>query len=540
MKRFLILLAFFVSSSLAVSAQSPAFRIASAMDVYYAALRELEAAYVDTVDAEKLVKRGLQAMLNSLDPYTEYIEEANSEDIELMTTGAYGGIGAVIKKKDSCGVMISEPYIGSSAVKYGLEPGDIILAIDGEDVIPLSPTECSNRMKGVPGTDVRFTVIKGKSGDTLDIVVTRERVHISDVVYSGILRDSIGYIKISGFTQGGAKDVRAAYEKLAADGRMKRLVLDLRGNGGGLMDEAIGIVSLFVPYGSEVVSSKGRIEGMNKVYRTSEAPLDTLIPMMVMVNSGSASSSEIVAGALQDLDRALIAGKRTYGKGLVQTIREVGYNDRIKLTTAKYYTPSGRCVQAIDYSNRNEDGSVGAIPDSLKKAFYTRSGRTVYDGGGITPDLDVDDVLYSRVSASLVMNDIIGEYAIEYYRLHDSIASPSEFRLSDEEYEDFVRFAEKKDFDFRTGSAVQLEQLLKTARNEGLYDIYRTQLDALSDIVSADKRSVLELKKDEISQILEEEIVIRYYYRPGGTESFLRNDNQLVKALDGFKNGSRL
>ena len=540
MKRFLILLAFFVSSSLAVSAQSPAFRIASAMDVYYAALRELDAAYVDTVDAEKLVKRGLQAMLNSLDPYTEYIEEANSEDIELMTTGAYGGIGAVIKKKDSCGVMISEPYIGSPAVKYGLEPGDIILAIDGEDVIPLSPTECSNRMKGVPGTDVRFTVIKGKSGDTLDIVVTRERVHISDVVYSGILRDSIGYIKISGFTQGGAKDVRAAYEKLAADGRMKRLVLDLRGNGGGLMDEAIGIVSLFVPYGSEVVSSKGRIEGMNKVYRTSEAPLDTLIPMMVMVNSGSASSSEIVAGALQDLDRALIAGKRTYGKGLVQTIREVGYNDRIKLTTAKYYTPSGRCVQAIDYSNRNEDGSVGAIPDSLKKAFYTRSGRTVYDGGGITPDLDVDDALYSRVSASLVMNDIIGEYAIEYYRLHDSIASPSEFHLSDEEYEDFVRFAEKKDFDFRTGSAVQLEQLLKTARNEGLYDIYRTQLDALSDIVSADKRSVLELKKDEISQILEEEIVIRYYYRPGGTESFLRNDNQLVKALDGFKNGSRL
>lgn len=540
MKRFLILLAFFVSSSLAVSAQSPAFRTASAMDVYYAALRELDAAYVDTVDAEKLVKRGLQAMLNSLDPYTEYIEEANSEDIELMTTGAYGGIGAVIKKKDSCGVMISEPYIGSPAVKYGLEPGDIILAIDGEDVIPLSPTECSNRMKGVPGTDVRFTVIKGKSGDTLDIVVTRERVHISDVVYSGILRDSIGYIKISGFTQGGAKDVRAAYEKLAADGRMKRLVLDLRGNGGGLMDEAIGIVSLFVPYGSEVVSSKGRIEGMSKVYRTSEAPLDTLIPMMVMVNSGSASSSEIVAGALQDLDRALIAGKRTYGKGLVQTIREVGYNDRIKLTTAKYYTPSGRCVQAIDYSNRNEDGSVGAIPDSLKKAFYTRSGRTVYDGGGITPDLDVDDVLYSRVSASLVMNDIIGEYAIEYYRLHDSIASPSEFRLSDEEYEDFVRFAEKKDFDFRTGSAVQLEQLLKTARNEGLYDIYRTQLDALSDIVSADKRSVLELKKDEISQILEEEIVIRYYYRPGGTESFLRNDNQLVKALDGFKNGSRL
>lgn len=540
MKRFLILLAFFVSSSLAVSAQSPAFRIASAMDVYYAALRELDAAYVDTVDAEKLVKRGLQAMLNSLDPYTEYIEEANSEDIELMTTGAYGGIGAVIKKKDSCGVMISEPYIGSPAVKYGLEPGDIILAIDGEDVIPLSPTECSNRMKGVPGTDVRFTVIKGKSGDTLDIVVTRERVHISDVVYSGILRDSIGYIKISGFTQGGAKDVRAAYEKLAADGRMKRLVLDLRGNGGGLMDEAIGIVSLFVPYGSEVVSSKGRIEGMNKVYRTSEAPLDTLIPMMVMVNSGSASSSEIVAGALQDLDRALIAGKRTYGKGLVQTIREVGYNDRIKLTTAKYYTPSGRCVQAIDYSNLNEDGSVGAIPDSLKKAFYTRSGRTVYDGGGITPDLDVDDALYSRVSASLVMNDIIGEYAIEYYRLHDSIASPSEFHLSDEEYEDFVRFAEKKDFDFRTGSAVQLEQLLKTARNEGLYDIYRTQLDALSDIVSADKRSVLELKKDEISQILEEEIVIRYYYRPGGTESFLRNDNQLVKALDGFKNGSRL
>ena len=515
-----------------IFAQSANFKTGKALEVQYNILRELNAGFVDTIDTEKLINKGISAMLGSLDPYTEYIPDENEEDLEMMRTASYGGIGAVIRKVDSIGVLISQPYLGSPAVKYGLEPGDFILAIDGQSVLPLPVDKCSERMKGQPGTQVKFLVKKGRTGETQEIVVTRERVHIPDVSYSGVLRDSIGYIRHDAFTEGGSRDFRRAFEGLQEKG-IKHLLIDLRSNGGGIVDEAVNILSLFLPKGTSVVSAKGRSPQSVFDMKTPQEPLDTLIPITVLVNSGSASASEIIAGAIQDLDRGMIAGTRTYGKGLVQGFRPVGYNGSLKFTTAKYYTPSGRCVQAIDYSNRNSDGSVGAVPDSLKKAFKTlKKGRTVYDGGGITPDTLIKAEVYSRPAYSLVANDIFGEYAIEYYKKHPSIAAAAEFALTDAEYEEFVAFASKKEFDSRSAAQAQLDHMIKSAKNEDLYEPYKEAFDALEKSLKISKEEMLRVKKAEFKPLLEEEIVYKYYYTPGRVESIIRNDKQLHKTLE--------
>ena len=518
-----------------IYAQSANFKTGKALEVQYNILRELNAGFVDTIDTEKLINKGISAMLSSLDPYTEYIPDENEEDLEMMRTASYGGIGAVIRKVDSIGVLISQPYLGSPAVKFGLEPGDFILAIDGESVLPLPVDKCSERMKGQPGTQVKFLVKKGRTGEEKEIVVTRERVHIPDVSYSGVLRDTVGYIRHEAFTEGGSRDFRKAFEGLQQKG-IKHLLIDLRGNGGGIVDEAVNILSLFLPKGTSVVSAKGRSAQSVFDMKTQQEPLDTLIPITVLVNSGSASASEIIAGAIQDLDRGMITGTRTYGKGLVQGFRPVGYNGSLKFTTAKYYTPSGRCVQAIDYSNRNSDGSVGAVPDSLKKAFKTlKKGRTVYDGGGITPDTLIKTEVYSRPAYSLVANDIFGEYAIEYYKKHPSIAAAAEFALTDAEYEEFVKFAAGKNFDSRSAAQAQLDQMLKAAKNEDLYEPYKEAFDALEKSLKISKEEMLRVKKAEFKPLLEEEIVYKYYYTPGRVESIIRNDSQLHQVLDLIK-----
>ena len=386
-------------------------------------------------------------------------------------------------------------------------------------------------MKGQPGTDVRFLVVKGRSRDTVEVTVRRERIHLSDVKYSGIIRDSIGYISVTGFTENMSEELKQHVLSLKEKG-IKRLVLDLRGNGGGIMEEAVRTVSLFVPKGTLVVTSRGRSPMSEGAYYTREEPIDTLMPILVMTNSTSASSSEIVAGALQDLDRATIGGRRTFGKGLIQTVISTPYDSRVKFTTGKYYTPSGRCVQAIDYSHRNEDGSVGAVPDSLRKPFKTACGRTVYDGGGIAPDIEVVAPEYSRSVVSLVYNGIDGDYAIEYYKKNPQVAPPSQFRLTDAEYEDFVQYASKRDFDSRSATETMLDQMYKAAERDGFDKVYGSEIAALRDKVRMDKAAMLRLKKDEILPVIEQEIAVKYYYEAGGIEVTLRSDSQLDAVID--------
>lgn len=529
-------------SGAGAKAQSKSFRLTQALEVQYNILQSLAADYVDTVDFGNILNIGIDAMLASLDPYTEYIPEEGSEAIDLMRTATYGGIGAVIKKIDSLGVQITQPTIGSPAVRFGLEPGDIILEIDGVDVKPLSADECSKRMRGNPGTQVRFRVKKGKSGEIKDIVVTRDRIHTSDVSYSGFLKDRKGaatrdgYIRIDGFTLNGAEDVRKAVTELKERGA-ERIVLDLRNNGGGLMEEAVNIVGIFVPKGTLVVYAKGRGEGTDFSYMTTKEPVDTTIPLMVMVNSSSASSSEIVAGALQDLDRAVIMGTRTYGKGLVQSFRPVGYDGRLKLTISKYYTPSGRCVQAVDYTHRNPDGSVGTVPDSLKKAFTTKEGRTVYDGGGITPDVEIKSRANSRTAYAVYGAGLLDDWSVEYYTRHDSIAPAGSFRLSDGEYGEFVKFAASKKFDHRSSAEVIYDKMVLEAKTEGIYEADREYYDSLGKKLKLSKEEMLMLKKDELKPLLEEDIAQKYYYIPGRVENSLITDEPLRDAVEKWKQG---
>ena len=501
-----------VSVSVETKAQSQDFKLGQSLEVEYAVLRELAQAYVDTVNFDKMVITGVRAMLATLDPYTVYISEDEGEDFELLTTGNYGGVGALIRKAPGEGVRIIEPYEGSPAAKYGLEPGDTIIEIDGIPVCEETSEQSSGRMKGQPGTEVKFKLIKGRTKDTVDVTVVRERIHVSDITYAGIYKDDIGYIQLTGYTAKMAEEFKETLLRLKEAGA-KRLVIDLRDNGGGVMDEAISLVSLFVPKGTLVVSSKGRVPEMNREYRTTESPVDTLMPLLVMVNGNSASASEITAGALQDLGRATIAGTRSFGKGLIQSVRPMPYNTQMKLTTGKYYTPSGRCVQAIDYSNRHEDGSLDKDAN-----------------GGIAPDITVEDHPYSRPTVSLIYYDILGSYAIEYYLKHMTI--DRDFHLTDAEYEDFVAYAAAQDFDARTAAQTALEQMIRAAKAEDLYDNYKEEIEALQKKVNMDKAAVLRAKKAEILPLVEQEIVTCYYFNRASVPVALRYDEQLREAVD--------
>lgn len=510
-------------------AQSESFKLGQWTEINNAILKELNRSYVDSLPLDRIEKAGIQAMLESLDPYTVYIPEEDNEDLQLMIAKTYGGIGAVIYKPEKDGnVIINEPYKGSPADKYGLRCGDEILEIDGATTHGLSTQEASDRMKGKPGTSVKFKVKKVRTGEIVDIDVVRERIHLPDVEYAGMLDDTTGYIYQSGFTQNVSSDIRNAVLKLKKEG-MQKLVLDLRGNGGGLMGEAIDIVSLFVPKGSLVVTSKGLAEGSETHFRTKYDPIDTEIPIIVMVDSGSASASEIVSGALQDLDRATICGTRTFGKGLVQSIRPLPYNGQLKITTAKYYTPSGRCVQAIDYSNRNEDGSVGHIPDSLTHEFKTAHGRTVRDGGGITPDHIIEAKDYSRLTYSLVASGVIQNYAIEFARNHENVEE--DFHLTDEMWNDFVEYAGTQTFDYRSSAMTLLDMMKKELEQDGLSEAVAEQTAALQKALEMDKETFLNLKRQEIQPFIEEEIVVRYHFQEAGIKIRLRYDDQLREAL---------
>ncbi len=517
-------------SAISSSAQSKDFKLGKWTEIHNSIIRELNKSYVDSLPVDRIMRAGVDAMLEALDPYTIYIPEEENEDLQMMLSKTYGGIGAIIHKKKDENVIINEPYFGSPAYKNGLQCGDEILEIDSVPTKGLETKESSDRMKGKPGTTVVFKVKKVRSNDTLDIPIIRERIHFPDIEYAGMLDDTTGYILQSGFTENVSGELKEEFMKLKSLG-MKRLVLDLRGNGGGLMSEAINIVSLFVPKGSLVVSSKGNDERSLKEFRTVSEPVDTLIPLIVMIDSGSASSSEIVTGALQDLDRATVMGKRSYGKGLVQSIRPLPYNGQMKITTAKYYTPSGRCVQAIDYAHRSEDGSVGHIPDSLTKEFHTRSGRIVRDGGGITPDIEIEAPSYSRLVYSLVMNGIIDQYVLEFARKRELTGNVDDFHYSDEDFEEFVNFAKTQEFDYRSSARTLFDQMKKELEKDGLAESMREELSALEKAMQMDKEKFIRLKKDEIIPFIEEELATRFWYQEAGIRVRLRYDKQLEKAL---------
>ncbi len=518
------------SASYSLYAQSQSFKLGQWAEIHNSILKELNRSYVDSLPVDRIMRAGVDAMLEELDPYTVYVPEEENEDLQMMLSKTYGGIGAIIHKKKEENVVINEPYAGSPAQKYGLQCGDEIIEIDGVPTKGLETKESSDRMKGKPGTTVVFKIRKVRTGDTLLVPVVRERIHFPDIEYAGMLDDTTGYILQSGFTENVSGELRARFQDLKKQG-MKRLVLDLRGNGGGLMSEAVNIVSLFVPKGTVAVTSRGNAPESHREYRTTTEPVDTEIPIIVMIDSGSASSSEIVAGALQDMDRAVIMGKRSYGKGLVQSIRPVAYDGQVKVTTAKYYTPSGRCVQAIDYSNRNEDGSVGHIPDSLTKEFRTASGRIVRDGGGITPDVDIDFKDYSRLVYSLVLGGVLDQYVIDYCRRHDSIPAVDDFHFSDADFEDFITFAKTQEFDYRSSAKTYFDQMKKELRKDGLEETMSAELAALDKALEMDKERFIRLKKDEIVPFIEEELATRYWFQEAGVKVRLRYDDQLKKAL---------
>ncbi|MCQ2184949.1 MAG: S41 family peptidase [Bacteroidales bacterium] len=528
-KRMIILLLALVP--VLSQAQSKSFKMGSWVEIQNSIIRELNRSYVDSLPVDRMMRAGIDAMLDELDPYTVYVPEEENEDFKLMVRKSYGGLGAVIRKPSLSGpVIINEPYYGSPAYKCGVVCGDEVLAIDGESVVGLKVDQCSERMKGIPGTDVVLTMKKLRSGDTLDVRIRREEIHIPDIDWYGILEDGVtGYIHQTGFTDGCAECVRSAVLEMKKKG-MKRLVIDLRGNGGGLLDEAVDEVGLFVGKGSVVVTSRAH-SSQTTEYRTTKSPIDTKLPLIVMIDPSSASASEIVSGALQDLDRATIMGERSFGKGLVQSIRPLAYNGQLKVTTAKYYTPSGRCVQAIDYAERDESGAVKHIPDSLTNEFRTIGGRIVRDGGGITPDREIKGHEYSRISYALVAYAITDDFVLDYVRRHAQIAPLDKFSLSDADFEDFVTFASSREFDCRSSARTWFDKMKEELAKDGLTESAREGLSALEKILDMEKADYIRLVRDEIVPILEEEIAVRYYYQGAGVQVRLRYDDQLRTAL---------
>ena len=530
MKRTLLLIGL-LGVTLTAGAQSPRFKLGKWSEIQTAILQELNRSYVDSLPVDRIERRGIDAILADLDPYTVYIPEEDNENLQMMIHKTYGGIGAVIYKPDVQGpVIINEPYANSPAAKNGLVCGDEIYAIDGEPTAGLTSQQSSEKMRGDPGTQVTFQVKKLSTGEMVDIVVTRERIKLGDIEYAGMLDDKVGYISQNGFTDGVGAELRQKVTELKKQG-MQLLVLDLRGNGGGLMNEAAEIVSVFVPKGSLVVSAQGREKNASYSLRTEKDPVDEKLPLIVLVDSGSASASEIVAGALQDMDRATIMGERTFGKGLVQSIRPLPYGGELKITTAKYYTPSGRCVQAIDYAQRREDGSVASIPDSLTHEFKTAHGRVVRDGGGITPDVKLDFHEYSRLTYSLVTYGILEQYALEFVRHHASIPPVEEFHLSDADYEDFIAFAKGKEFDYRSSAKTYFDRAKEELKRDGLDTAMQAELDALEKSLNMEKEDFLRLKKDEIVPFIEEEIAVRYYFQEAGVKIRIRYDDALRQAI---------
>lgn len=509
------------------------FEIAKNLDIFATLYKEVNTYYVDDINPSKIIKTGIDAMLQSLDPYTNYIPEDDIEDYRTMTTGHYGGIGAVIGEKNKK-IMIIMPYENYPAYQSGLKIGDEIIAIDGKDVSGKNSSEISKLLKGQPGTKIKVTINRYGKKEQQTFELIRQKIKIENLPYVGMIDNEVGYLHLTDFTQNSSKEVKDAIIELKQKGA-KKLIFDLRDNPGGQLQEAINISNLFIPKNLEVVSTKGKNQEWNKTYNSTEAPLDTEIPLVVLTSGRSASASEIVSGVIQDYDRGVLVGEKTFGKGLVQQIRSLSYNSQLKITCAKYYIPSGRCIQAIDYSHKKEDGTAGKIADSLKREFKTRNGRIVYDGSGLYPDVTVARPELHPITQSLITKDLIFNYATKYYYEHPKIVSPKEFKISDKEYNEFVKWLEGKDYDYITKIENDVESLVENAKKEKYYEGIKDQIEQLKQKISHNKESDLQKFKKEITQVLESEIISRYYLQKGIIEASFDNDVDILEALSILK-----
>jgi carboxyl-terminal processing protease len=506
------------------------FEITRNLDIFSTLFKEVNAYYVDEVNPNKLIKTGIDAMLASLDPYTNYIPEDDIEDYRTMTTGQYGGIGAIIGNRNGKNVIMM-PYEGFPAHKAGLKIGDQILKVNDVDVTGNNTSEISQLLKGQANTKLNVTIKRYGVEDPFVLDITREKITIDNVPYAGLVTEDIGYIKLSDFTTGAGKEVKKALDKVKKEGATK-VILDLRGNPGGLLNEAVNVSNVFIGQGSEVVSTKGKISDWNKTYKALNQPADTEIPIAVLTSSRSASAAEIVSGVIQDYDRGVLVGEKTFGKGLVQATRPLTYNSQLKITTAKYYIPSGRCIQAINYSERNADGSVGIIPDSLKSEFTTRNGRKVYDGGGVDPDIEADPLSAAPITYSLLGKGLIFEYALMYHYTHESIAPAKDFKLTDAEYDEFVKWLEDKEYDYTTKVEKTIENLTEFAKKEKYFDNIKEELEDLEKKAMHNKENDLIEFKDEIKSQLEENIAENYYLMKATFETAFDHDRQIQAAIE--------
>ncbi len=534
-----LLLFSIISLSFAANRSSSSqFEISKNLDIFATMFKELDMYYVDEVDPEKLIRTGIDAMLNSLDPYTTFYSEEDMEGYRMQTTGKYGGIGALIRRTDDY-VIISEPYEDFPAFKAGLIAGDKILQIDGVPAKGKSTDEVSKMLKGKPGTSVELTIERFGDGKPMVKNLTRDEVKIKNVPYYGLLEDKkTGYIRLGNFTEDCSKEVSNALKELKKTHNIESVVLDLRGNPGGLLNEAISVANIFVDKGQEIVSTKGRKQEWSNSYKSKQTPVDLEIPLAVLVDRGSASASEIVAGVIQDLDRGIIIGQRSFGKGLVQTTKVVGYNSKVKLTTAKYYLPSGRCIQAIDYSGGYND-NLEKISDTLRTAFKTKNGRMVYDAGGVDPDIKTELDSYANISQSLMGKQLIFRYVNEYRLSHPTIPTPDEFELVQADYDDFVKFVGDKDYDYTTSSEQLLKDLEDSAKEEKYLEVIQEDLDNLTSKIKHDKQKDLYKFQEEIEQLLEYEIVSRYFYQTGRIQESLEDTKEIKAALEVFADADK-
>jgi carboxyl-terminal processing protease len=512
------------------------FAIAKSIDIFAALIRELDTYYVDQIDPEKLLTVGIQAMLEELDPYTEYIPEEESDDFRMLTTGEYAGVGALIGNRGEGNIVIM-PYTGFPAQNAGMRIGDLLLKVDSIAVLKKTTSEVSELLKGPANTGVTVTVKRGE--DTLQFSLNRKKISLKNVPFYGKLDEQTGYIKLSDFTTNASAEVRNALVSLKAQGATQ-LVLDLRDNPGGLINEAVEIVNLFVPKGKEVVKTIGKLQQVNYTYKTNKTPVDTKIGIIVLINDRSASAAEIVAGALQDYDRAVLLGQKSFGKGLVQTTLPLSFNAQIKVTTAKYYIPSGRCIQAIDYAKSREDGSAGTVPDSLRKAFKTANGRVVLDGAGIEPDEKVTEKSYAPISYTLVAGNHVFDYATTYFYKHQTLASPSAFQVTEEVYADFKKFLVGKEYDYTTYTEKSVQDMEKYLAKESYFDEVKEQLEQIKSKVNHSKENDLDTHQKEIKKILSEEIVSRYYFQEGMIEASLQGDPVIQLAKEYFATPAKM